>query len=54
LYHDGFDASGALKHTTVNVPYAGIMVPDRGTLSGFATGAATLNKQKHAIPVFIW
>ena len=41
----------ALRHTMVGVPYAGIMVPNGGRLSGLATGAAAVNRKKHALPV---
>jgi hypothetical protein len=58
LYYDGFDARGALRHKTVSVSYTGVVTPVRDEAFaewpvGLGIGAATVNKQKVAIPVFL-
>ena len=53
LYYDGPNVKGALQHTTVSVPYTGIMVPGGTALTGYGTGTVTINKQKIGTPVYI-
>ena len=54
LYWDGADAKGKAQHKTASVSYTGVLVPtEDGGLTGLGAGAATVNKQKVGIPVFL-
>jgi len=53
LYYDGTDAKGKLQHKATGVSYSGAMVPDGGSFTGFGTGAATINKQKVGMGVWL-
>jgi len=51
LYYDGTDTRGKALHRTVSVPYAGLMVPQEGTIVGHGLGTVTINTAKVTLPV---
>lgn len=54
LYYDAINAKGTIQHKTVNIKYAGLLVPDEAHhLIGFGSGTATINRKKIPIPVLL-